>query len=76
MFRNLLQFLYFLNIFLLQSAGTKNVIEACTELKVKRLIYTSSPSVVFDGIHAIFNGNESLPYPDKVLISINLLFFK
>ncbi|MBA0747602.1 hypothetical protein Gogos_004508 [Gossypium gossypioides] len=45
--------------------GTKNVIEACTELKVKRLIYTSSPSVVFDGIHAIFNGNESLPYPDK-----------
>ncbi|KAG2711439.1 hypothetical protein I3760_04G077100 [Carya illinoinensis] len=24
--------------------GTKNVIDACTELKVKRLIYTSSPS--------------------------------
>ncbi|XWS70158.1 hypothetical protein CRYUN_Cryun03dG0025200 [Craigia yunnanensis] len=43
--------------------GTKNVIEACTELKVKRLIYTSSPSVVFDGVHGIFNGNESLPYP-------------
>ncbi|GAU26674.1 hypothetical protein TSUD_314510 [Trifolium subterraneum] len=29
--------------------GTKNVIDACVELKVKRLIYTSSPSVVFDG---------------------------
>ncbi|XP_021276851.1 3beta-hydroxysteroid-dehydrogenase/decarboxylase [Herrania umbratica] len=43
--------------------GTKNVIEACIELKVKRLIYTSSPSVVFDGVHGIFNGNESLPYP-------------
>ncbi|XP_022730544.1 3beta-hydroxysteroid-dehydrogenase/decarboxylase-like isoform X2 [Durio zibethinus] len=43
--------------------GTKNVIEACIELKVKRLIYTSSPSVVFDGFHGIFNGNESLPYP-------------
>ncbi|EOY30083.1 hypothetical protein QUC31_020442 [Theobroma cacao] len=43
--------------------GTKNVIEACVELKVKRLIYTSSPSVVFDGVHGIFNGNESLPYP-------------
>ncbi|KAM0045611.1 putative 3-beta-hydroxysteroid-4-alpha-carboxylate 3-dehydrogenase (decarboxylating) [Helianthus debilis subsp. tardiflorus] len=45
--------------------GTKNVIEACTKLNVKRLIYTSSPSVVFDGIHGIFNGDESLPYPSK-----------
>ncbi|XP_022754733.1 3beta-hydroxysteroid-dehydrogenase/decarboxylase-like [Durio zibethinus] len=43
--------------------GSKNVIEACIELNVKRLIYTSSPSVVFDGVHGIFNGNESLPYP-------------
>lgn len=43
--------------------GTKNVIDACVELKVKRLIYTSSPSVVFDGIHGIHNGSESLPYP-------------
>ncbi|XP_058781077.1 3beta-hydroxysteroid-dehydrogenase/decarboxylase-like [Vicia villosa] len=45
--------------------GTKNVIEACVELKVKRLIYTSSPSVVFDGVNAVHNGNESLPYPPK-----------
>ncbi|MFS8003989.1 putative 3-beta-hydroxysteroid-4-alpha-carboxylate 3-dehydrogenase (decarboxylating) [Helianthus anomalus] len=45
--------------------GTKNVIEACTKLNVKRLIYTSSPSVVFDGIHGIFNGDESLSYPSK-----------
>ncbi|XP_075090324.1 3beta-hydroxysteroid-dehydrogenase/decarboxylase-like isoform X2 [Nicotiana tabacum] len=43
--------------------GTKNVIDACVELKVKRLIYTSSPSVVFDGVHGILNGDESLPYP-------------
>ncbi|OMO67041.1 3-beta hydroxysteroid dehydrogenase/isomerase [Corchorus capsularis] len=43
--------------------GTKNIIDACVELKVKRLIYTSSPSVVFDGVHGIINGNESLPYP-------------
>ncbi|KAK2440970.1 3beta-hydroxysteroid-dehydrogenase/decarboxylase [Trifolium repens] len=43
--------------------GTKNVIDACVELKVKRLIYTSSPSVVFDGVHGIHNGNESLSYP-------------
>ncbi|KAL5559587.1 hypothetical protein UlMin_035798 [Ulmus minor] len=45
--------------------GTKNVIDACTELKVKRLIYTSSPSVVFDGVHGILNGDESLPYPSQ-----------
>ncbi|KAK1386512.1 3beta-hydroxysteroid-dehydrogenase/decarboxylase [Heracleum sosnowskyi] len=45
--------------------GTVNVIEACVELKVKRLIYTSSPSVVFDGVNGNFNGDESLPYPTK-----------
>ncbi|KAH6774268.1 3beta-hydroxysteroid-dehydrogenase/decarboxylase isoform 2 [Perilla frutescens var. hirtella] len=45
--------------------GTKNVIDACIEQKVKRLIYTSSPSVVFDGVHEILNGDESLPYPSK-----------
>lgn len=45
--------------------GTKNVIDACVELKVKRLVYTSSPSVVFDGVHGILNGDESLPYPPK-----------
>ncbi|CAM8970537.1 unnamed protein product [Rhodiola kirilowii] len=45
--------------------GTKNVIDACVELKVKRLIHTSSPSVVFDGVNSIFNGDESLPYPAK-----------
>nr|GEV53562.1 3-beta hydroxysteroid-dehydrogenase/ decarboxylase-like isoform X1 [Tanacetum cinerariifolium] len=45
--------------------GTKNVIAACTKLNVKRLIYTSSPSVVFDGIHGIYNGEESMPYPSK-----------
>ncbi|PIN18425.1 C-3 sterol dehydrogenase/3-beta-hydroxysteroid dehydrogenase [Handroanthus impetiginosus] len=45
--------------------GTKNVIDACIELKVKRLIYTSSPSVVHDGVHGILNGDESLPYASE-----------
>ncbi|XP_038983095.1 3beta-hydroxysteroid-dehydrogenase/decarboxylase-like [Phoenix dactylifera] len=45
--------------------GTKNVIDACIECKVKRLIYTSSPSVVFDGVHGICNGKESMAYPNK-----------
>ncbi|KAH9619789.1 hypothetical protein KSS87_006629 [Heliosperma pusillum] len=45
--------------------GTKNVIESCIALQVSRLIYTSSPSVVFDGVHGIINGDESLSYPVK-----------
>ncbi|KAL3636213.1 3beta-hydroxysteroid-dehydrogenase/decarboxylase isoform 2 [Castilleja foliolosa] len=45
--------------------GTQNIIDACVELKIKRLIYTSSPSVVFDGVHGIINGQESMPYPAK-----------
>ncbi|CAL5356441.1 unnamed protein product [Camellia sinensis] len=45
--------------------GTQNIIDACVEHKVKRLIYTSSPSVVFDGVHGKINGDESLPYPAK-----------
>ncbi|CAL4914816.1 unnamed protein product [Urochloa decumbens] len=45
--------------------GTKNVIDACKTCKVKRLIHTSSSVVVFDGVHGLFNANESLPYPDK-----------
>ncbi|XP_076906367.1 3beta-hydroxysteroid-dehydrogenase/decarboxylase-like, partial [Bidens hawaiensis] len=45
--------------------GTKNIIDACSVQNVKRLIYTSSPSVVFDGKHGIFEGVESMPYPAK-----------
>lgn len=46
--------------------GVKNVINACRDCKVKRLIYKSSADVLFDGSHDIFNGDESLPYPCKV----------
>lgn len=43
--------------------GTLNIIRACQEHKVGRLIYTSSPSVVFT--HGDLCGaDESLPYPD------------
>ncbi|KAI3876708.1 hypothetical protein MKX03_019191 [Papaver bracteatum] len=45
--------------------GTKNIIDACVECKVKRLIHTSSPSVVFDGVHGIDNADETMPYPSK-----------
>ncbi len=46
--------------------GTYNVICACTAHQVKTLVYTSSPSVVFDGSD-VENEDESLPYPDKYL---------
>jgi 2-alkyl-3-oxoalkanoate reductase len=44
--------------------GTHNVIEACREQGARRVIYTSSPSVVFDG-HAMEGADESAPYPKR-----------
>lgn len=46
--------------------GTENIIRACHQQAVKKLIYTSSIDVVFDGT-AISNGDETLPYPSKHL---------
>lgn len=44
--------------------GTQNVIAACIQHNVSRLVYTSSPSVVFGG--ADMEGvDESVPYPEK-----------
>ena len=42
--------------------GTRNVIEACKKGGVKRLVYTSSPSVVADGTD-LCGVNEDYPYP-------------
>lgn len=42
--------------------GTRNVIDACRQHGVQRLVYTSSPSVVFDGSD-MEGVNESVPYP-------------
>ncbi|XP_015952120.1 3beta-hydroxysteroid-dehydrogenase/decarboxylase [Arachis duranensis] len=57
---------YFYSCYTLIVQGAKNVISACRECKVKRLIYNSSADVVFDGFHDIHNGDESLPYPWKI----------
>jgi nucleoside-diphosphate-sugar epimerase len=43
--------------------GTKNIIQACRNCNIKRLVYTSSPSVVFDGTD-MEGADESAPYPD------------
>ena len=44
--------------------GTKNVIAACIKHKVSRLVYTSSPSVIFNGTD-MEGVDESVPYPEK-----------
>ncbi len=44
--------------------GTENVIEGCSRQNVARLVYTSTPSVVFDGSD-MEGADESLPYPAK-----------
>lgn len=43
--------------------ATQNVISACRAHGIRKLIYTSSPSVVFDG-NSIEGADESLPYPE------------
>ncbi|MFU8802526.1 MAG: NAD-dependent epimerase/dehydratase family protein [Bradymonadaceae bacterium] len=46
--------------------GTKNVLDACKKHGVPRLVYTSSPSVVF-GTEPLLGVDESVPYPDTYL---------
>lgn len=46
--------------------GTKNVIDACRKNGVPRLVYTSTPSVVFNR-RDIAGGDESLPYAGNFL---------
>lgn len=46
--------------------ATENVIEACRRHGVRRLVYTSTPSVVY-GDAPIEGGDESLPYPARYL---------
>lgn len=46
--------------------GTRNVIAACVRNKVERLVYTSTPSVVFNG-NDILKGDETLPYASRFL---------
>jgi 2-alkyl-3-oxoalkanoate reductase len=46
--------------------GTENVIAACKTNNVCNLVYTSTPSVVFNG-DDIVNGDEQLPYANHFL---------
>lgn len=44
--------------------GTRRVLEACRENRVRRLVFTGSPSVVFDG-GDVDGWDESAPYPSR-----------
>jgi nucleoside-diphosphate-sugar epimerase len=44
--------------------GTRNILDACRSAGVSRLIYTSSPSVVFNGSD-LAGADESAPYPGR-----------
>jgi len=46
--------------------GTEHVIEGCRKHRVGKLVYTSSPSVTFDGADQC-GVDESVPYPDEWL---------
>ena len=46
--------------------GTQNVIDACIKQNIARLVYTSTPSVVFNGSD-IEGVDESMPYPIKYM---------
>jgi 2-alkyl-3-oxoalkanoate reductase len=46
--------------------GTENIISACQKNLVRKLVFTSSPSVVF-GNASLEGVNESVPYPAKYL---------
>jgi nucleoside-diphosphate-sugar epimerase len=52
------------DFFAINVEGTRAVVEGCREHQVKRLIYVSSPSVVFTG-NDQQNVTEALPYPRR-----------
>ncbi len=48
------------------TVGTRNVVQACLNRRIPRMVYTSSPSVTFDGNHQV-NQSEMAPYARKWL---------
>lgn len=50
----------------INTLGTDNVLQACRKHGIRKLVHTSSPSVVYDG-QPHLNADESLDYPDSYL---------
>lgn len=53
---------------------TKALLSACPAAGVRRMVYTGSSDVVICGSGDICNADESLAYPDKVLLLLNSYF--
>ena len=56
----------FEDFFRVNVTGTENVIFACLKNNIKQLIYTSSPSVIFDE-NDLENVDESIPFTEKYM---------
>jgi nucleoside-diphosphate-sugar epimerase len=54
------------HFFGINTLGTRNVVAGCRQHGVRRLVYTSSPSVTFDG-NSQEHVDESAPYPRQWL---------
>ena len=50
----------------INTVGTEHIVQACRNQRVSRLVYTSSPSVTFDGSDQL-DVDESVPYADRWL---------
>ncbi|TXT08648.1 hypothetical protein VHUM_02776 [Vanrija humicola] len=51
--------------------GTHNVIEACQDAGVPKLVYTSSASVIYSGSENLINADERIPYAAVPLDAYN-----
>ena len=54
------------NMHAVNVVGTQNVIDACIQHSVPKLVYTSSSTVVFDG-RDLVNVDESVPFARKAV---------
>jgi 2-alkyl-3-oxoalkanoate reductase len=50
----------------INTLGTRHVLAGCRQQRIRRMVYTSSPSVIYDGRDHC-GADESLPYPAKFL---------
>ena len=50
--------------------GTQTVVDMCKEMNIKKLIFTSSASVTYNG-NDLFNSDETVPYCEKHMDAYN-----
>ena len=56
---------------LVNVTGTKNVIQACQDAGVPKLVYTSSAGVIYSGQENLVDADERIAYPKKPLDAYN-----